>query len=224
MLCGVDRRGERHAQVGAEDVDDRLAMAGVSLAEPVQCVQACETDWSFVRAELSGSSRVEIGDPALSGVVFADGRSVGPVGEVEFGGALTTCSQQESHRSAGADDDAPGELDHLQPDLVLRRSSTEQAEQDEHRDRRDDQEGPGAGPNDPARHHWYPLGTLLNRARLTTAHDLQGAEKGSVLVPFQLTEQARRMSPAPDERVRGALVQAARCRPSGSSGVELGGV
>ena len=51
-LAGRRRGGERHAQVGADDVDDGLAVCRVVLSEPFECVQAAEPDRGLVAAEL----------------------------------------------------------------------------------------------------------------------------------------------------------------------------
>src|SRR5437764_8541841 len=51
-LSGWRRRGERHAQVGANDVDDRLAVCRVVLSKPFECVQAAAPDPGLVATEL----------------------------------------------------------------------------------------------------------------------------------------------------------------------------
>ena len=51
-LAGWRRRGERHAQVSANDVGDGLAVCRVVLSEPFECVQAAEPDRRLVAAEL----------------------------------------------------------------------------------------------------------------------------------------------------------------------------
>ena len=63
--------GERHAQVGADDVDDGLAVCGVVLGEPFQCVQAAEPDRGLVAAELLDRLGVQLGDAPLGRVTVA---------------------------------------------------------------------------------------------------------------------------------------------------------
>src|SRR5215468_5635540 len=61
-VAGRRRRGERHAQVGADDVDDGLAVCRVVLSEPFECVQAAGPDQGLVAAELFNRLGVELGD------------------------------------------------------------------------------------------------------------------------------------------------------------------
>ena len=70
-LAGWRRGGERHAQVGADDVDDGLAVCRVVLSEPFECVQAAEPDRGLVAAELLNRLGVELGDAPLGRVKVA---------------------------------------------------------------------------------------------------------------------------------------------------------
>src|SRR5215475_3838657 len=51
-LAGCRRGGKRHAQVGANDVDDGLAVRRVVLSDPLERAQAAEPDRGLVAAEL----------------------------------------------------------------------------------------------------------------------------------------------------------------------------
>ena len=62
------RRGERHAQVSAYDIDDGLAVCGVGLSEPFECVQAAGPGRSLVAAELLNRRGVELGGARLGRV------------------------------------------------------------------------------------------------------------------------------------------------------------
>ena len=70
-VAGWRRGGERHAQVGADDVDDGLAVCRVVLSEPFECVQAAGPDQGLVAAELLNRRGVELGDVRLGRVKVA---------------------------------------------------------------------------------------------------------------------------------------------------------
>jgi len=70
-VAGWRRGGERHAQVGADDVDDGLAVCRVVLSEPFECVQAAGPDQGLVAAELLNRLGVELGDAPLGRVKVA---------------------------------------------------------------------------------------------------------------------------------------------------------
>ena len=59
------RGGERHPQVGADDVDDGLPVCRVVLGEPFERVQAAEPDRGFVAAELLDRLGIQLGDAPL---------------------------------------------------------------------------------------------------------------------------------------------------------------
>jgi hypothetical protein len=60
---------EKHAEVGADNINDGLAMLDVILGEPFQGVQPAESYGGLVVAELFDGLAVQIGDPAFDGVV-----------------------------------------------------------------------------------------------------------------------------------------------------------
>ena len=65
------RGGERHAQVGAHDVDGGLAVRRVVLSEQFECIQAAGPDRGLVAAELLNRRGVELGDVRLGRVKVA---------------------------------------------------------------------------------------------------------------------------------------------------------
>ena len=108
-LAGRRRGRERHAQVGADDVDDGLAVFRSVLSEPFQCVQAAEPDRGLITAELLDRLGVQLGDPPLGRV------TVGQIG----GDLLVMLAAEGEHepdsrpnagagRQPGADGIQPG--------------------------------------------------------------------------------------------------------------------
>ena len=69
--AGWRRGGERHAQVGANDVDGGLAVCRVVLSEQFECTQAAGPDRGLVAAELLNRLGVELGDVPLGRVKVA---------------------------------------------------------------------------------------------------------------------------------------------------------
>src|SRR5690348_14668045 len=65
---GWRRRGERHAQIGTNNVDDGLAVCGVVLSEPFECAQPVPPDLGATAAELPDGLGVEAGE-AHAGLV-----------------------------------------------------------------------------------------------------------------------------------------------------------
>ncbi|MET8996308.1 hypothetical protein [Amycolatopsis sp. NPDC004169] len=118
VLLGV----ERHPQVGAEDVDDRLPVLRVPGGEPFERVQPGQPDRRLVAAELVGGLAVHLGDPALGGVVVL-------LHQLQLGRPLPPGGEQQGGRAAGADDDVGGGLQRVQPGRVLRAATAEQRQQ-----------------------------------------------------------------------------------------------
>jgi len=71
QLAGCRRGGERHTQVGANDVDDGLAVRRIVLSEPFECIQAARPDRGLAAAELLNRLGVELGDAPLGRVTVA---------------------------------------------------------------------------------------------------------------------------------------------------------
>jgi hypothetical protein len=68
VLCvhlGLSWEGVRHAQVGADDVDDSLTILRVVLGEVLKGVQGAEPDWGLLVAKLLDGPGVAVGDLAL---------------------------------------------------------------------------------------------------------------------------------------------------------------
>jgi len=65
------RGGERHAQVGANDVDDGLAVRRFVLREPFKRVQTVTSDRGLVAAELLNRLGIWLGDAPLGRAEFA---------------------------------------------------------------------------------------------------------------------------------------------------------
>src|SRR6185295_17834143 len=70
-LSGWRRGGERHAQVGADDVDDGLAVCRVVLSEPFKRVQTVTPDRGLVAAELLDRRGIWLGDAPPGRAGFA---------------------------------------------------------------------------------------------------------------------------------------------------------
>jgi hypothetical protein len=71
QLAGWRRGGEGHAKVGANYVDDGLAVRRIVLSEPFECIQAAGPDRGLVTAELLNRLGVELGDAPLGRVKVA---------------------------------------------------------------------------------------------------------------------------------------------------------
>nr|BFE51173.1 hypothetical protein GCM10017745_46000 [Saccharothrix mutabilis subsp. capreolus] len=144
-FVGVVRRrvagqGVGHAQVGAQHVDHGLTLVGVVLGEAFQGVEPGQADRCLVRAELFGGLGVELGDPAVGGVLLrglGDPLGVRPVdlgdlfgvdldafalGQLQFLGALAAGREVQGEQAAAAHRDARGGLDrvHLRGGLPVR--------------------------------------------------------------------------------------------------------
>jgi hypothetical protein len=97
IVRSSSRGGIGHAQIGAEHVDDGLALLGVVLGEALKGVQSTESDWSPVVAKLLAGLGEELGDAPLLGV--------------ELLKALAAVGQQQVGRPAGPKSDCCAGLD-----------------------------------------------------------------------------------------------------------------
>ena len=112
---------EGHAKVGADDVDDGLAVLLVVLGKTFQGIKPAEPDGGLVVAELFDGFAVQIGDSAFGGVMGVVPCDLFDMGLHAFGtfagylfDALATVGRDQSHQGADTGDKSEDEFEQIQ--------------------------------------------------------------------------------------------------------------